>query len=313
MKKLVVVLSIAVLALAGGTLYLWRQLDAERDLNADLQQRMKTLESAQQSFASFLNRREQAADTTARQANAPPVDPAAARARREQNVQEAMNRTREALNTPEARQVVSGMVRAFLPMMLPDLAKELNLSPAEMDKFMELLSRQTDGVIGQFAGGASTQQMAGDVEELRQKGDAEIAAFLGDKYPQWKEYEGSLQARQQVNQLQTTLAASGNKLSDAQTRPLIAALSAEQKRIAEDAASNSGAAQAATPEERRQLAQQRTAENNQRLVDAAAPYMTAQQLETYKASLARPNRGMMGGLGGIAGMMGGQGGAAPPR
>lgn len=312
MKKLVVVLSIAVLALAGGTLYLWRQLDAERKLNADLQQRMQALESAQQSFASFFNRREPAADTTAPQESAPPVDPAAARARREQNAREALNRTREALNTPEARQVVSGMVRAFLPMMLPDLAKELNLSPAEMDKFMELLSRQTDGVIGQFAGGASAQQMAGNVEEMRQKGDAEIAAFLGDKYPQWKEYEGSLQARQQVNQLQTTLAASGNKLSDAQTRPLIAALSAEQKRIAQDAASNS-ATQSATPEERRQLAQQRTTENNRRLVDAAAPYMTAQQLEAYKASLNRPNRGTIGGLGGIAGMMGGQGGAAQPR
>ncbi len=63
-------------------------------------------------------------------------------------------------------------------MALPDLARELNLSPAEMEKFMDLLSKQTDGVIGQFAGGASVQQMAGNAQEMQQKsgcGDRGVA------------------------------------------------------------------------------------------------------------------------------------------
>jgi hypothetical protein len=299
MKKLVALLAIALVAVGAGTIYLWRQLDAERTVNTDLQARMKALETMQQSFAAaFAARAQSATGTTDPQAAAGPADPARQAAAR-RPVEALISRARENLATPQGQQAVTGMVRAMLPRALPDLAKELNLSPAEAEKFMELLARQQNTQISQLAGGGSVQEMVANAERIRQANEAEIAAQLGGKYPQWQEYQANLPMRQQVNQLQTTLSATGNQLSDSQTRPLIAALSAEQKRITEETR-NVPATPGATPQERRDQRQQRTAESNRRMVEAASPYMNTQQLDAYKTSLGRQNsiQGLQGLLGG---------------
>ena len=315
MNKLVVTLVVAMTGLAGGTIYLWQQLDAERQLNASLQERVKALEGAQRSLASLFSPRDRpaaAGDTTAPQPTAP-VDPAALRQQRQQQAAQALTRTREALARPETQQVIGGMVKAFLPMLLPDLGKELNLTPAELEKFYELLGKQTNGAIGQFAaGGAGGQITAANLQETQRSSQAQIASFLGDKYPQWQQYQDTLPTRNQVNQLQNTLAASGNKFTDAQAKSLLTALSAEQKRINED---RSTATQNMSAQERTAQRQQQTAANNGRMVQAASPYMTPSQLDAYKAQLERPGSGMLGGLGGLmgGGMVGRQGGAAPPR
>jgi hypothetical protein len=315
MNKLVVTLVVAMTGLAGGTIYLWQQLDAERQLNASLQERVKALEGAQRSLASLFSPRDRpaaAGDATAPQPTAP-VDPAELRKQRQQQAEQTMARAREALARPETQQALGGMVRGFLPMMLPDLAKELNLTPAELEKFYDLLGKQTNGVIGQFAaGGAGGQNAAGNLQEMQRNSEAQIASFLGDKYPQWQQYQNTLPTRNQVNQLQNTLAASGNKFTDAQAKTLITALSAEQKRINED---RTTVTQNLSPQERIAQRQQQTAANNGRMVQAASPYMTPAQLDAYKAQLERPGGGMLGGLGGLmgGGMGNRQGGAALPR
>jgi hypothetical protein len=307
MKKLVALLAIALIAVGAGTIYLWRQLDTERTANADLQARMKAMETAQQSFAAvFAARSQPATSTTDPQAAAGPADPARQAAAR-RPMEAIISRARENLATPAGQQAITGMVRAMLPRALPDLAKELNLSPAEAEQLMELLAKQQNAQLGQLAGGGSVQDMIGNSEQIRQANEAQIAAQLGSKYPQWQEYQATLPMRQQVNQLQTTLSASGNQLSDSQTKPLIAALSAEQKRITEDSR-NVTAAPGATPQERREQRQQRTTESNRRMVAAASPYMNAQQLDTYKASLERQNP-----LQGLLGAGGQRGAAAPAR
>jgi hypothetical protein len=299
MKKLVALLAITLITVGAGTIYLWRQLDAERVVNADLQARLKAMESMQQSFAAaFATRAQPATSTADPQAAAAPADPARQAAAR-RPMEAIISRARENLATPQGQQAVSGILRSILPRALPDLAKELNLSPAEAEKLMELLAKQQNAQIGQLAGGGSVQDMIANAEQIRQANEAEIAAQLGGKYPQWQEYQATLPMRQQVNQLQTTLSATGNQLSDSQTKPLIAALSAEQKRITEDSR-NVTAAPGATPQERRDQRQQRTAESNRRMVEAASPYMNAQQLDAYKASLQRQNsvQGLQGLLGG---------------
>src|SRR5262245_5444560 len=309
MKKLVVILTVALIALGGGAIVLWRQLDAERQLNADLQKRVKDLESARTSFASMFRQLQQPAGTATDPKATAPVDRAAVRARLQQNAQQTAERTREALSRPETRQAIAGTMRAFLPMMLPDLAKELNLSPAELEKFYDLLGSQTNGLLGQLGSGGSRQDIAGNLQEAQKNSEAQIAALLGDKYPQWKQYEGSLGERNQVNQLQNTLATTGNKLSDDQVRPLITALAAEQNRINQDR-TPAPAGQNLSIQERLQQRQQQNAANNQRMVQAASPYMTSAQLDAYKAQLERPGGGRLGALGGMmgGGMGGGLGG-----
>jgi hypothetical protein len=51
MKKLVVILSVAVVALGGGAIYFWRQLDAGRLRIADLEARLKAAEEVGRAVA----------------------------------------------------------------------------------------------------------------------------------------------------------------------------------------------------------------------------------------------------------------------
>ncbi|HTQ35844.1 MAG TPA: hypothetical protein VMH77_02305 [Steroidobacteraceae bacterium] len=309
MKKLALILAIAVVVLGAGAGYLWRQLDAERHQNADLQARLKSMQAWQQASGRF-SAQTVPSPASPSEPQAPPADPATARARRQEaarpGIDAALARARQTLATPEGQKAVSGILRAMLPLRYPDLARVLNLGPAEADRLFELLSSQQNGQLSQFAGGASMQDLAGKAQETRQANEAQIAALLGDKYPQWQEYQNTLPARQQVNSLQGVLGTGGDKLSDTQSEQLISALAAEQQRINQDAG-NLAPASGDNAQERWQQQQQRTAQNNQRLVDAASAYLNAGQLDSYKALLDRQSAGP----GAALRMLGGRGAAGP--
>jgi hypothetical protein len=110
--------------------------------------------------------------------------------------------------------------------------------------------------------------------------------MLGDaKYQQWKEYEGSLDARQQVTRLRQTVDTSGQPLSQQQERQLITALAAEQRRQTEQAqvlAPPAGASAARDPLAMMEENARRAEENNRRNVEVASSYLNPQQLEAYR-------------------------------
>jgi hypothetical protein len=306
MNKLVVVLSVAAASLGGTTLFLWQQLDKERSHSADLQARLESAESMQRMFAGrFAQRPAQLPATPGSEGTAPtPTAPGAGAAPRRpaanpEQVQAMRSAIQGILASPQIQQVA----RALTPLRYPGLAKELNLSPDEEKKLLDLLekqqSAQTAALVGAMGGDAAEAQR--QAAEQRRAVDGEIAAILGNKYPQYLEYERTLPTRRQVEQLQATLGAN-DKLSDAQARPLITALAAEQQRIQQEqqAQPRTQIAPGATQQERMQQLQQmqqRNAANNQRLVAAATPYMNTQQLDAYKKQLE-------GGAGGLAGLMG---------
>lgn len=250
MKKLVVALPVAWLGAIVATTYLWRQLGALRDANVALQAQVTVLES-RKSVATAETPRVSSVEAAA--APAVPAPPS------------AVEHAEPSLDDGDFRHV---MARVSFPQRYPDLGKELGLTPDELDKFEELLTRQ----LTSRTSGASPAEKA------------EVAQLLGDKYPQWQAYQDSLPGRMQVSLLRGQLAASGSTLSDEQAQLLIAALNAELKRTDLNAP-KPALPSSMTAQEARDSTLQRTTEVNSRLVKAAVPYLNAQQLDGYRQML----------------------------
>jgi hypothetical protein len=321
MKKLVATLFVATVGASGGALYLWRQLQAERSRVADLEARLQDVESLQGSIAALASRLSPGASNVEAPADNAPDQPELA-AERQPGIERTDTRVgsalREALRNPEARNLTRGIRRTLLEQRYPGLAAELNLSPEQADQLFDLLSQQQtelrEGVrdlAGRSDGSTtSVQDLQRMADERRRATEKEMAALLGSKYPQWQEYERTQPARQQVSQLQSVLASEGTKLTDAQSGPLISALAAEQQRIDQE---NLNALAATTdPQQYRQQQLQRASDNNRRLVTAATPYLTPQQLDSYQKMLERQQNTasrVIDALGARRGQVGGQ---APP-
>jgi hypothetical protein len=123
--------------------------------------------------------------------------------------------------------------------------------------------------------------------EMQRRHEEALMTLLGStRHSQYQEYQQTLPGRHRVVQLNRALESAGMPLTAEQSRPLMAAYVAEQNRQLEDtqrlAASVRGSQDAARMQEERFELQ---AESNRRMVDAAKPHLTAQQLETMKASL----------------------------
>jgi len=296
MKKLVVVLVVAAAGLGVAAIYLLQQLNDERRQNADLQARVQTMESLQQAAAAASQ-----PTAPAPQVDATPV-PAAATATATAATPPAAKRpaadvmagAKEILSSPEGRGMVQPMMRAMLAQQYPDLAKELGISQAQADKLLDTIVRQQldlsadsmDLIAGGNPDAAQLQEIQRKTQERQRQNEAELSSMLGNKYPQWQEYQTTLAARQQISQLNTVLTASGAPLSDAQSKQLTAALGAEQKRINQEQG-GTAIPTGKTREETLDLQLQRISDNNRRLADAASGVLTSAQLDSYRKMLER--------------------------
>jgi hypothetical protein len=274
------------------SVYFWQQLRVERERTGILQQRVSQLELAQARPV------QAAAPPLAMQlVGKPTEEPAtvAAGAGPEASVRGRAAAVREGirglLQDPEFRDGMTAGLRTALAQAYPDLAKELNLTPEQANRLLDLISKYRLSSLGNVLGGgaadaAGRQNLQAAVQENERKRDAEISAMLGDaKYQQWKEYEGSLDARQQVTRLRQTVDTSGQPLSQQQERQLITALAAEQRRQTEQAqvlAQPAGASAARDPLAMMEENARRAEENNRRNVEVASSYLNPQQLEAYR-------------------------------
>jgi hypothetical protein len=143
------------------------------------------------------------------------------------------------------------------------------------------------GSMDLFTGGelepAAMQEMERKMKQQQKANDAELAAQLGSKYPQWQDYQGTVAARQQVEQLQAALDAD-NRLSEAGRKSVIAALAVEEGRI-ERAGHDALALEGRTTQEILENQIKRTTEDNQRRLATASPHLTVAQRDTYRRLL----------------------------
>jgi len=274
--------------------YLWKQLDAERVANAQLQQRLAQFDmNPPPPRRSDAPRVAAAAAPSQAQAPAAPVQAAAARTSGNAARAALSINIRDLFKDPDYREAQRAQLRMQLPQNYPDLAKELGLTPAEAGAFFDLLARQQ---VDLLANSLSSSEDSDEVRQAAQRAAAELSrtqqgeieGLLGaSKYQQWKDYQQTLGARQQVNQLRTTLASAGQPLADDQAAPLLATLTAEQKRRAEEARSRTYPTDPAAQLDFEEQNLKDTEASNNRVLDAAQSFLSAAQLAALKSSMTQ--------------------------
>lgn len=206
-------------------------------------------------------------------------------------VQGAANRQKELLKDPEYREMFKAQLSATLRRGYPGLADELGLTEKEADSLFDLLaenqiSRSTESPPFSTPGapGADPEALRQHQLALRNEREKSIQALLGGRYAQWQTYEQTLPARTRVTTMGTQLAQAGKPLTQAQSKALTTAMIAEQQRQAQEARLIPPAP-SGSPAEAREQTLRRLEENNRHTLEAAAPYINADQLAALRRQM----------------------------
>jgi hypothetical protein len=280
MKAIVAILSVALVAVSGGAIHLWRQLEASRHQVADLKAQAESMAASARSAAvpapaATVARAEPVAAPAATSAAVQPAPPAVSKA-----VQDSVAVMRATIASPENIARSKLTFKAQLPSQYPDVGKVLGLSAEEVDRLYELLAEQNANrqrAMGMPSSDGGTSAFSRTVQGEKD----ELQSLLGSKYAKWQEYNTELPTRRQVRDLTAVLSSAGAPLSDAQGDSLIPVLAAVEKRNTQERMTQPGPPSLAAAMSRY------TPEANQKLLDAAAPHLTPQQLESYRQMLER--------------------------
>lgn len=290
MPKLTALFAGTTLAAGIAVVYLWQQLHAERLLTAELrQQGVRAGAILPQRSSQSLPSEVATAGMTPVAVNVPGT---------------GVLSNAGAVSTPSAVAPTVVMGTAIKPEKVatslklnemernfPSLAKELGMTPAEAEKFYDLLTRAPAAFREAInAGVTDPQELARLRADFEKTQKADIAAMLGPaRTQQWQEYQTTLEARRRVNEL-TMMLASTSPLDERQSAALVANIVAEQRRRAQEEslrmpAPNDPRAQLEFEEHNLQI----RIESNRRTVEAARSFMTPEQVTLMQDSQARAN------------------------
>lgn len=193
------------------------------------------------------------------------------------------------LRDPRFREAQQAQARLQMPQAYPGVARELGLTPEEAEEFFDMLAKQ------QFERMAlTTASQDGDAEaglkinKARKDGEAAMARFLGpDREQAWNDYQQSLGARRQISQLGTLLSAAGRPLTDSQARQLTALVAAEQRRLKDEIGFRVKPQDPGAQTQYNEAVLKASEESNIRIIEFAKTYLSAQQLDALKTSLAQ--------------------------
>jgi len=266
-------------------IYLWFQLQAERQLTARLQPHVYPVELLP--------------DTTAAQPDAAPsVATSAVRPAQPSQPTPQPNSPAIACNASPNHvldQLMPGYRRSLLPRRLelqalnyPDIGEELGLSQAETTVLLDLLQQQATllaGVPNDYTGGDELfrQEIDRAGKEIRRMQAAELEALLGSgRFQRWQEYQPTLNARREVARLPMK----EMPLTAEQSRSLVTTIIAERRNAGTNAQSRS-----ALPDSRARLEQeerdlQAMEASNARVLQAARTYLSERQLATVAQAMA---------------------------
>lgn len=217
-------------------------------------------------------------------------------------MREGRERQRALMQDPEYREAMRLQNRSNFTRSYPGIADALGMDPQQTDQFFDLLAdqqrRATDelqpmwDMEGKDPTSIEEQQrkIQQQALDLQRKSEAEIAAQLGqDKLQAWKEYQATLGARHQLEQMRSSLASQGMPIGDDLNKSVLKAMAEAQKAEADEysAAMARGAGPrmltsgSFTPEMvERQLEAAR--KRNQRTLDAISPYLTYEQRQAIE-------------------------------
>lgn len=166
--------------------------------------------------------------------------------------------------SPEVQERLRVRFRNGLSAQYPDIDEVLQISPEQVNRLFDLLTKQY--IEGRRDRNATAGSKA--LADRQKANEAQIATLLGKKYAKWPEYKAGLPGRVQARDLGAALIAYDIPLTDAQVEPLIAALNAVQGQLAASGGPY-------------------TPESHRKLMDAASAHLSAEQLEVLQKLLDR--------------------------
>jgi len=134
------------------------------------------------------------------------------------------------LNNPEMQKLMAVQQKGALDSRYSSLFKQLNLSPADLEKFKNLLVEKQSAVMDVMAaarsegltGRENRDQIRDLVQNAQNEVDNTIRSTLGDAaYSQYQNYEATQPQRAVVSQLEQRLSYSSTPLSDTQSQQLV--------------------------------------------------------------------------------------------
>jgi hypothetical protein len=269
MNKAVIALTVATVASASASTYLWRELGSEREQSAALQTRVAELERERARPASAALQPERAptqpaTEEVAAAAPSSPAKPAAAQAsvlqsmpnagfvatqsfgpadpNMRRRMMEAQEQQARMLKDPEYRELMRAQQKLGMMRMYGDLEPMLGLTKEESERLLDVLAEQSIRAMEQRPGfgpldgtqpsEAELRERQRAFEEQHRRNEQEIAAVLGSRYSDWQEYQKNSWSRSQVTQLRQTLSSTDEPLRQDQIKPLVEAIAREQQQMA---------------------------------------------------------------------------------
>jgi hypothetical protein len=217
---------------------------------------------------------------------------AESRANLEAITQAAAMSNAELNKDPEYRKAQLAQRRIELAQTYPGLKEALGLSDKEADRIFQAIAENTMSTADQIASLSKPGEMIENMRRQTEKQNEAIHALLGDaKFAEFNEYQQTRPARNQARTFGNTLTAAGTPMTDSQSRALTNALIAEQQRQRQQPPIPRPPADPSNPQSQTaQLmaaAQERQAENNRRVLEAASSALSATQIETLRQQFER--------------------------
>jgi ribosomal protein L12E/L44/L45/RPP1/RPP2 len=281
MTKIALVLAIAAIGEGAVTLHLVRQLHVERENAQVLQARVTELEQGspqgspagatfvavptQQVTNPFTAGSAKPAPAPSQQAIAGSFAmvnsfgvgralPAPDHAQLREQMNASMERQRTLMKDPEYREAMHAQQKMMLMRSNPNVARDLDLSPEQMDQlFGTLAEQQVRGMENMNAFQWSEQTDPAKMQEMNRKAteqvranEAELKRALGEtKYREWQEYQALSGVRWEADRVRASLASAGVPLDDNLVKPLLKSLQEQQQKMIEQMTANVAAANAA--------------------------------------------------------------------
>ncbi len=153
------------------------------------------------------------------------------------NRRNGMNNLATLLDNPEFSKLWNAQQKSSLDARYAALFKDLNLSPADLDKFKSLLVEKQNAILDVMAAAreqglnprdpTDRAQLTTLLQTAQAQVDNNILQTLGaGQFAQYQNYEQTLPQRSVVSQLAQTLSYSGSPLQDAQAEQLVNILAA---------------------------------------------------------------------------------------
>jgi hypothetical protein len=242
MRALILGLTVGTVAFAGSSIYLWRQLDVEREHSAqvekstqDLKTRVGQLEKARNELAQrrvarsagFVSGSFSSGETVV----LPPPPPSVAPKSGEP--EQAVWTVHRQEPSPAMKRMMRNQMRASNKRLYADVGDRLRLNKDTTNKLIDLLTEQQAGGVNFFIPGDDPAEAAGRSEQVARDNEMAINDLIGpDKAMALKEYQETIPARMDVENLVRQLEGNEVKVSEEQRKKLIDVYIEERARVA---------------------------------------------------------------------------------